>query len=152
MAIDVVIEIPIRRPIEHVFAAVADLERWPEWLVASGVLRVARQAPGPIQPGEPLRIEQRAAGRASTVEARITALQPPVRIAIAGKDAEGVSVDMDAALVPLEPGVTGLRWQIRIGLPFRYRIFESMASPQVQRAAALDVEGLRRRLESAAAP
>lgn len=148
MAIDVVIEVPVRRPIEHVFAAVADLERWPEWLIASGVLRVARQAPGPIHEGEPLLIEQRAAGRASTVQARIVALQPPVRFAVAGKDADGISIDMDAALVALEPGVTGLRWQIRIGLPFRYRIFESMAAPQVQRAAGLDVEGLRRRLES----
>lgn len=150
MAIDVVIETPIARPIEHVFAAVADVEGWPAWLVASGVLRVVRQVPGPIQPGEPLVVEQRAAGRASTVQARVTALQPPVRFAITGKDAEGVSIDMDASLVALEPAVTGLRWQIRIGLPFRYRILESMASPQVQRAAALDVEALRRRLESAA--
>jgi hypothetical protein len=112
------------------------------------VLRVVRQAPGPLEAGAPLVIEQRAAGRASTVEARITALQPPVRFAVSGKDADGVSIDMDASLVALEPGVTGLRWQIRIGLPFRYRFFESMARPQVQRAAALDVEALRRRLES----
>ena len=148
MAIDVVIETPVARPIDQVFAAVADLERWPAWLVASGVMRVARHAPGPLHQGEPLVIEQRAAGRASTVQARITALQPPVRFAVAGKDADGISIDMDASLVALQPAVTGLRWQIRIGLPFRYRIFESMASPQVQRAAALDVEALRRRLES----
>lgn len=149
MAIDIVIETPIARPIEQVFAAVADVETWPAWLVASGVLRVVRQAPGPLQQGAPLVVEQRAAGRASTVQARVTALEPPVRFAIAGKDAEGVSIDMDASLVTLERAVTGLRWRIRIGLPFRYRIFESMASPQVQRAAALDVEALRRRLESA---
>jgi uncharacterized protein YndB with AHSA1/START domain len=148
MAIDVVIETPVARPIEQVFAAVADVDGWPGWLIASGVLRVVRQAPGPLEAGAPLVIEQRAAGRASTVQARITALQPPVRFAVSGKDADGVAIDMDASLVALEPGVTGLRWQIRIGLPFRYRFFESMARPQVQRAAALDVEALRRRLES----
>lgn len=148
MAIDVVIETPIRRPIEHVFGAIADLDRWPEWLVASGVVRVLRQAPGFARPGEPFVLEQRAAGRASTVQAQVVAFEPPIRFAIAGKDAEGVSIDMDASLVVLEPGVTGLRWAIRIGVPFRYRIFESMARPQVERAAALDVESLRRGLES----
>lgn len=148
MAIDVVIETRIGRPIEHVFGAIADLDGWPAWLVATGVIRVLRQAPGYARPGEPFVLEQRAAGRASTVQAHVTALQPPVRFAVAGKDADGISIDMDAALLVLEPGVTGLRWAIRIGLPFRYRLFESMARPQVERAAALDVEGLRRRLES----
>jgi hypothetical protein len=46
--------------------------------------------------------------------------------------------------------VSDLRWSIRIGLPLRYRVFESMARPQVERAALLDVESLRQRLEAAA--
>ncbi len=41
-------------------------------------------------------------------------------------------------------------WSIRIGLPLRYRLLESMARPQVERAALLDVEALRRRLEAQA--
>ena len=50
---------------------------------------------------------------------------------------------------PTAPG-TRLRWSLRLGLPLRYRMFESMVAPQARRAAALDLEALRRRLESAA--
>jgi hypothetical protein len=42
-----------------------------------------------------------------------------------------------------DTAATELRWTIRIGLPLRYRVFESMARPQVERAALLDIEGLR---------
>ena len=37
-----------------------------------------------------------------------------------------------------------------IGLPFRYRLFESLARPQVERAVVLDIEAFKRRLESVA--
>ncbi|CAN5560041.1 hypothetical protein BH20CHL7_BH20CHL7_19710 [soil metagenome] len=150
MAIDVVIETRIGRPLAEVFARVADIDRWPEWLIASGIVRVERAADGPVVPGEQLTVEQRAAGRAGTFAATVTALDMPRRFAIQGRDADGVSIDIDASLTPVDEVVTSLRWSIRIGLPFRYRIFESMASPQVQRAAALDLEALKRRLESVA--
>jgi hypothetical protein len=45
---------------------------------------------------------------------------------------------------------TRLRWSVRIGLPLRYRMFESMVTPQARRAATLDLEALKRRLESVA--
>jgi hypothetical protein len=47
--------------------------------------------------------------------------------------------------------VTRLHWSLQLKLPLRFRVFESMVSPQAQRAAALDLEALKRRLESAAA-
>ncbi|MEX2184284.1 MAG: SRPBCC family protein [Chloroflexota bacterium] len=150
MAIDVVIETRIGRPLAEVFARVADIDRWPEWLNASGIVRVERASDGPLAAGERLTVEQRAAGRAGTFAATVTALLSPERIAIQGRDEDGVSIDIDASLAPVDELVTSLRWSIRIGLPFRYRIFESMARPQVERAAALDLEALRRRLESVA--
>lgn len=150
MAIDVVIETRIGRPLAEVFTRVADIDRWPEWLIASGIVRVERDSDGPLMSGDHLVVEQRAAGRAGTFVATVTALAPPDRIAIAGRDADGVSIDIDASLALVDAVVTSLRWSIRIGLPFRYRIFESMAAPQVQRAAALDLEAFKRRLESVA--
>ena len=45
---------------------------------------------------------------------------------------------------------TTLRWSVRIGLPLKYRMFELMVAPQARKAAALDVEALKRRLESVA--
>ncbi len=150
MAIDVVIESSIARPPEEVYARIADLDGWPTWLIASGIVRVERASSGPAVAGERLLVEQRAAGRAGTFEAEVTAAEPPSRVALHGKDGDGVSIDIEADLVPAGDG-TALRWSIRIGLPFRYRVFESMARPQVERAAALDVEALRRSLESSSA-
>ncbi len=152
MAIAVTIEATVARPPAEVFAQVADIEGWPSWLIASGIIRVERSTDGPLVEGEHLKVEQRAAGRAGTFEAQVTALQSPTRLAIHGRDGDGVTIDIDAALAPDgDSDGTNLRWSIRIGLPLRYRMFESMARPQVEHAAALDIEALRRRLESTAA-
>jgi uncharacterized protein YndB with AHSA1/START domain len=147
MAIAVTIETTIARPPAEVFALISDIDAWPSWLIASGIVRVDRASDGALLEGERLRVEQRAAGRAGTFEATVTALQPPTRFALTGRDGDGVSIDIDGAVAPDGDG-TRLRWSIRIGLPLRYRMFESMARPQVERAAALDIEALRRRLES----
>lgn len=153
MAIELELEVPIGRSPEEVFAHLADIERWPEWLIASGIVRVERldgPAPGaPLGPGSHLRIEQRAAGMEATLDARLTRFEPPHRLAVSGRDKQGIGVDIEAVL---EPGGAGTRllWRVRIGLPLRFRVFEGMAAPQVRRAAALDLEALRIRLESVA--
>jgi len=147
MPIDVTIATTIARPPDLVFARIADVERWPSWLIASGIVSVTRAVAGPVAIGERLTVEQRAAGRAGTFDAVIREATPPTRLALEGRDPDGVSIEIDATLAAAGPG-TSLRWSIRIGLPFRYRIFESMARPQVERAAALDIESLRRQLES----
>lgn len=151
MAIEVVIETRIGRPVAAVFAHIADIDRWPEWLIASGIVRIERPtSAAAVVVGERLAVEQRAAGRAGTFAATVTDLDAPSRIALTGKDGDGVSIDIEARLSPADVVATDLRWSIRIGLPFRYRVFESMAAPQVRRAAALDIEALKRRLESVA--
>lgn len=150
MAIAVTIETTIVRPPVEVFAHIADIDSWPSWLVASGIVRVDRAGDGPLVEGERLTVEQRAAGRAGTFQAQVTALQPPNRLALNGRDGDGVTIDIEADLAPDGDARTRLRWSIRIGLPLRYRMFESMARLQVERAAALDVEAFRRRLQSTA--
>jgi uncharacterized protein YndB with AHSA1/START domain len=150
MAIAVTVETTVARPPAEVFTHVADIDSWPSWLIASGIIRVERATDEALTEGEHLTVEQRAAGRAGTFAAQVTALEPPTRLALHGRDGDGVSIDIDAAIAPADDG-TNLRWSIRIGLPLRYRMFESMARPQVERAAALDVEALKRRLESTAA-
>lgn len=160
MAIDLEIEIDTIRPPADVFAELIDVERWPGWLIASGIVRVDRAdaaaAPdaaeaanaSPLALGTRLRIEQRVAGRAATLEARVTALDPDRRFALEGRDADGVTIAIDASLTDRPTG-SRLRWHLTIGLPFRYRFFESMARPQVERAARLDLEAFRRRLAAA---
>lgn len=148
MAISVTIETDIARPPEVVYAALIDLATWPVWLIATGIVDIVRDGDAPLAVGERLTIDQRAAGRSSTVDATVSAMDAPHRFAIAGRDGDGVATSLDAALAPIDGG-TRLRWSARIEVPFRYRVFESMVAPQVQRAAALDVEAFKRRLESA---
>jgi uncharacterized protein YndB with AHSA1/START domain len=142
MAIALELEVRIGRPPADVYAHLAAVERWPEWLIASGIVRVERV-------DERLRVEQRVAGRAATLDAIITAAEPPSRFALEGRDAEGIGVVIDASLVPDDLG-TRLRWRLELRLPLRYRMLEGMVTPQARRAAALDLEAFKRRLESVA--
>ena len=150
MAIEVVHEVRIGRSIEDVYRHLADLDRWPEWLIATGIRRIDSEQRGAARPGEVLRIEQDAAGRSGSFDGQVTRAEAPTHLSISGRDREGVAIDIAARLVPVEPSITVLRWEVRIGVPFRFRIFESLARPQVQRAVALDVEAFQRRLESVA--
>jgi uncharacterized protein YndB with AHSA1/START domain len=149
MTVSVELETRIARPIADVFDAIVDVGRYPEWLIASGIVRVERSDPGPLAAGSRLRIAQTVSGRSTVLDGRVTVLVPGAAFGIRGKDKDGVTVEIDAVLAPDELS-TRLRWSVRIGLPLRYRMFESMVTPQARRAAALDLEALKRRLESGA--
>jgi len=143
------IETRIGRPPADVFAALTDVERYPEWLIASGIVRVERLDPGPLAAGSRLRIAQTVAGRSTTLDGVVTVLAPGAAFGLRGRDKDGVSVEIDA-VIATDDMATRLRWSVRIGLPLRFRMFESMVAPQARRAAALDLEALKRRLESVA--
>lgn len=149
MAITLDLEVRIGRPADLVFAHLIDVERWPEWLIASGIVRVERLDPGALGEGTRLRIDQRVAGRASTLDAHVSAFSASTTFGVTGQDADGIGIDINAGLTADGP-VTTLGWHLRIGLPLRYRMLGSMAAPQVRRAAALDLEAFRQRLESVA--
>jgi len=146
MAIDRRVAVALDAPPASVFAALTDLDRWPEWLIASGIRKVTRIDPaGPLVTGSVLRIEQAVAGRATTLDAKVTALVEPQRFGVAGRDPDGITVGIDAHLAPTGAGAT-LTWHLRIELPIRFRLFESMAVPGVERAVRLDLEAFRRRV------
>lgn len=151
MSVHAELERTIDRPLEAVFGALADVERFPGWLVASGVVRVERLDAGPLETGSRVRIQQMVAGRGTILDGTITALESPRRFALRGRDRDGVSVDIDATLAPDGDG-TRLRWSLRLDLPLRFRMFEGLVAPQLERAAALDIEALKRRLEAAPTP
>jgi hypothetical protein len=110
---------------------------------------VERLDAGPLQQGSRLRIQQRIAGRAAILEGQITAFEPPTRFGFKAKDHDGISVDVEA-LLAADGATSRLRWFVRVGLPLRYRLFESVAAPEVRRAATADLERLKRRLEAVA--
>jgi uncharacterized protein YndB with AHSA1/START domain len=149
VTVSVEIETRIARPPGEVFAALTDVERYPEWLIASGIVRVERLDAGPLAAGSRLRINQTVAGRSTVLEGTVTVLAPGAGFGLRGRDKDGVSIEIDAVLAP-DDLATRLRWSLRIGLPLRFRMFESMVGPQARKAAALDLEAFKRRLESAA--
>jgi uncharacterized protein YndB with AHSA1/START domain len=147
MTVAVDAETRIARPLPEVFAALTDVERFPEWLIASGIVRVERLDPGPLRAGSRLRIGQSIAGRTTTLDGGVTVLAPDAAFGFRGKDRDGIEIRIEAVVAPDELA-TRLRWSARIKLPLRYRMFESMVAPQARKAAALDLEALRRRLEA----
>ena len=149
MTIAVEAETRIQRPPGDVFAALIDIERYPAWLIASGIVRVERLDSGPVAIGSRLRIGQTIAGRSTVLDGTVTKLVPDAGFGLKARDPEGVSIEITAVLVP-EGDATRLRWSLRIGLPLRYRMFESMVTPQARRAAELDLEAFKRRMESTA--
>ena len=150
MAIDVTVTARIGRLPRDVFAALVAVERFPEWLIASGIVGVARADTDSLAVGSKLTIRQVVAGRSAVIDAEVTDLVPSASLAVRGRDPDGVTVRFEAALTPDGDLATTLRWSVRIELPLKYRMFESMVAPQAKRAATLDVEALKRRLESIA--
>jgi uncharacterized protein YndB with AHSA1/START domain len=148
MSVSVEIDTHIARPPSEVFEALTDVERYPEWLIASGIVGVERLDPGPLAVGSRLRIRQTVAGRSTILDGSVSALVPAAAFGLRAKDADGVAIEIDAELAP-DGAATRLRWSLRLKLPLRFRMFESMVAPQAKRAAALDLEALKRRLESA---
>ncbi len=147
MTITAEIETRIARSPEAVFDSLVAVEQFPQWLIASGITRVERLDDGPAAAGSKVRIAQSVGGRSTVLVGSITKLDPGRAFGLQGRDADGVTIEIDADLLPDDDG-TRLRWSVRIGLPLRFRMFESMVAPQVRRAATLDLEALKRRLES----
>jgi hypothetical protein len=147
VTVAVEIETRIARPASDVFAALVDLDSYPAWLVASGITRVEPLDATPLRAGSRLRISQTVAGRSTVLDGTVTVVAPGAAFGLRGKDPEGVSIEIDAVLAH-DDLATRLRWSLRIGLPLRYRVFESMVAPQARQAAALDLEAFRRRLET----
>jgi uncharacterized protein YndB with AHSA1/START domain len=143
------LETRIGRSPAAVFAELVALDRYPQWLIASGVTAVEQLDRGPLAAGTRLRIAQSVAGRATTLEGSVTALEPDRRLVLQVKDREGIKVGIDAGVAADGPA-TVLRWSLRVDLPLRYRMFEGMVAPQARRAAALDLESFKRRLEAVA--
>jgi hypothetical protein len=146
VTIAVQVETRIARPVADVFAALIDVESYPSWLGASGITGVQLLDAGPLHAGSRLRIAQTVAGRSTVLDGIVTVLAPGAAFGLRGKDPEGISIDIDTVVAPDEMA-TRLRWSLRVGLPLRYRLFESMVAPQARHAAAVDLEAFRLRLE-----
>lgn len=150
MTIEAAAEVRIARPLQAVWEELTAVERFPEWLRESGIVRVERLGETPIGAGSPLRIEQVLAGRASVLEGQVTEWEPGRSFGFAARHPDGIRIEALAELAAEEATMTRLGWSLRISLPLRLRLFESVATPEVRRASASDLFGFKRRLEQVA--
>jgi uncharacterized protein YndB with AHSA1/START domain len=153
VTVEAKLETTIARGSSAVFAELAAVERFPEWLTASGIRSVEALDGVPVGEGSRLRIEQRIAGRSTTLDGVVTAFAPGERFALRATDAQGIAIELTAELAgdsATGSAATRVRWSIRMSLPLRFRFFESMVAPELRRAATTDLENLRRRLEAVA--
>jgi uncharacterized protein YndB with AHSA1/START domain len=148
VTIAVQLETQIARAPADVFAELVAVERFPSWLIASGIVRVERIDEGTLVVGSHLRIGQSVGGRSTVLDGTVTILEPDRAFGLQGRDTDGVTIELDAQLSADDGESTRMRWSVRMGLPLRYRMFESMVAPQAKRAASLDLEAFRRRLEA----
>jgi len=82
-------EVRIARPVGEVYAALIDVERWPAWLIATGIVKVERLDDGPLRAGSRLRVAQSLAGRAATLDGLVTVLAPDAAFGVQGRDQIG---------------------------------------------------------------
>jgi GAF domain-containing protein len=65
-----------------------------------------------------VRIDQRVAGRAATLDGQVTVLEPNKRLALQARDRDGIKVGIDAVLTP-DGTSTLLRWALRGAMPLQ---------------------------------
>ncbi len=143
------LSIAIGRTPDDVFSHVADIERYPEWQVAAGITRVARADDGPLGQGSRFLVDRVTQGMAGTIDGFVTVFEPGQRFAFAGQDSAGFTVEVETVLVPDGP-VTRLEWQMVIGNHGINRFIQPIVTGQIRRAATIDFENFKRRLEAVA--
>ena len=104
MTVSVDLDTRIARTPAEVFAALVDVERYPGWLIASGIVKVERLDGGPLAAGSGLRIHQTVAGRSTILDGKVTVLTPAAAFGLRGKDKDGVTIEIDAVLALGRPG------------------------------------------------
>ena len=140
---------PIGRTPDDVFRHVADIERYPEWQVAAGIKRVVRADDEPLGQGSRFLVDRVTQGMAGTLDCVVTVFEPGQRFAFGGQDSAGFTVDVDTVLVPEGP-VTRVDWQMLISNHRINRFIQPIVTGQIRRAATIDLENFKRRLEAVA--
>jgi hypothetical protein len=149
MAIEVAIESTIDAPSDEVFETIADLEAWPTWLIASGIRSVARASDDPCRSANAWSSSRmlRTCGpvRGGGHRSRARSSPGPPRPRRGRRDHRHRRDHGPRGW--RSRSATELRWTVRIGLPLRYRVFESMARPAGPAGGVARHRGLRIALE-----
>lgn len=130
----------IARPADEVFAFLANLENLPRW--QSGVVRAEMTSPDPVGVGSTAVVERRMFGQQITADLRVTAYEPPRRVALE-TETNGISLVANVAIEPLEAS----RCRVTFGMAVEATgFFMKAVEPMVAQAAEADIDASLARL------
>lgn len=139
-------ELRIGRIPDDVFRHVADVERYPDWQRATGVVAVERGDNEPLGAGSRFRMERLVRGNRGMVECEVTAFEPGRRFGFRGHDSAGFDIDAETRLTA-EGARTKLAWRFAMTTPGLLSLGGGMLRREIRSAAERDFGALKRMLE-----
>jgi uncharacterized membrane protein len=133
----------IDAPAEDVFALVADLDRLPEW--QTDIVAVRAGSPEP-RVGATAEVTRAVMGRHVTAPLRVTAWEPPRRMAISS-EVQGVRAEGHLEVEPIGPSRSRLGFRLEIHASGLKRVAEPLIASAASEEAQASLERLKHLLE-----
>lgn len=135
----------IRRPVEEVFAFLADFENVPKWNYA--IVQTTKTSPGPVGVGTTYR-QTRSVPSRSEERFEVTAFEPPRRLEVQGQ----IGPFQARIGYLLEPAGTGasLRNDVDLRSSGPLTLVAPLVTSRVKRAVAANLDALRQLLDAGA--
>jgi carbon monoxide dehydrogenase subunit G len=134
--------VTIRRPVEDVFAFLADFENVPKWNYA--IVQTKKVSPGPVGVGTTYR-QTRSVPRKSEEGFEVTVFEPPSRLEVQGEIGP-FRARVNYLLEPMGSG-TRLTNAVELGSSGLLRLVAPLAASRVRSAVAANLDALRQVLE-----
>jgi carbon monoxide dehydrogenase subunit G len=131
--------IEVSAPAAQLFDYLASIDNVGEW--QSGVRSVRQTSDGPVGVGTTAVIERQLAGQHIKAPLRITAYEPPRRLALTS-EASGVTLDAELEVAEVDGGRARLTYRIEINASGFMRFIE----PMIASTAEADLEDSLRRI------
>lgn len=136
--------VEIGAPAERVFNYLASIDNLAEW--QSGIRSVRLTTPGPVGVGTTAFIVRELAGQRIEAPLRITAYDPPHRLALTS-EAHNVRLDAALEIAEREPGRSRVTYSAEVSASGLMRFMEPMIASTAEADLADSLRRVRERLE-----
>jgi carbon monoxide dehydrogenase subunit G len=149
MSVSFATSVYVEAPPAVVFAALANIERWKEWL--PNFVAIDKLTPGPFGAGTEWRESRKVFGKETTEHFRVTRYEPPSRMDLVIEGSKGTSKRgqylVTYELVPERSG-TNVELTVDIRMPGLWALFSRVVLRPSKQLSHQDLEALKQYLES----